>query len=170
MNGELDIVAICALLVSVISIILGFFGLYFQRQHNVLSVRPIGNIGLFQSPDTFAISIVNNGTGPMMIKSVKTVNMDGSKKDYPVEWIPLGDRQYFWGNLEGTAINNGTKVDILVFKFDISKPNQIRKREEIRSILKNLTIQIKYDDMYQNNRPDIIKSLDYFGEEIGVKK
>ncbi len=170
MSNNPDTIAIFALVVSIFSIAIGFSGLLIQRRHNILSVRPIGNIGLFQSPNTIGIHITNNGTGPMIIKSVETENNEGIKKNYPVDWIPIEYRQFFWGNLEETSLLNGTKVDILGFKFNPNDPKEEQKRDEIRSILKSLTIHVKYTDIYNKYQPELIKKFDHFGNQTWPSK
>jgi hypothetical protein len=146
-----------------------------QQKHNELSVRPICNVGMIQGPISLIIYISNNGVGPMIIKSVETSDSKGNKKNYPVDWIPLADRQIFWRNLENTALLNGVKVDILGFNFvpiidgkpkmPITK-DQKTKREEIRGILKDLTIYVRYADIYGIEQPEFIQDFSIFGQEI----
>jgi|GEM_PF-1187565 len=165
-----NFISACALIVSIIAIATGFVGLMIQRKHNILSVRPIGNIGLFQGPAIIEISIINNGTGPMIIKSVETENKEGIKKKYPVDWIPLQDRQLFWTALEDISIKSGSGIYLLKFKYNPSNPDQEQKRDNIRSILKDLSIRIKYTDIYDRVQPDLVKPFDYFGEQIWEQK
>jgi hypothetical protein len=111
----------------------------------------------------------------MIIKSVETSDNQGNKKSYPMDWIPIADRQFVWRDLENTAILNGTKVDILGFNFvsiidgkpklPITK-DQVKKREEIRSILKDLTIRIRYTDIYGIDQPEFKHDFSILGQEI----
>jgi hypothetical protein len=162
-----NLIAIFAFLVSVVSIIIGFLGLWIQRLHNQLSVKPIGNIGIRDYADLLLISVSNAGTGPMIIKSVETSNSEGNKLNYPIEWIPmtLKPKISFLINLENTAILNGTGANILEYHLDPAKINEAKERDAIRLILKNLTIRIKYMDIYGKEQPEITKNLDWFGRE-----
>jgi hypothetical protein len=175
LSNPTNIISICALTVSIASILIGYYGLKRQRIHDELSVRPICNVGTIQGPLVLTITILNNGVGPMIIKSVETHDSQGNKKDYPMDWIPLPDRQFVWRDLENVAILNGKKIDILGFNFVTiidGKPklpitkDQIKKREEIRSILKDLTIHIKYTDIYGKEQPEYKYSFSVFGQKL----
>lgn len=168
-------IALLAVYISYKSTKLGADTLKQQQKHNELSVRPICNVGMIQGPLSILIYISNNGVGPMIIKSVETSDNKGNKKNYPVDWIPKANRQIFWRELENTALLNGSKVDILGFNFEqvidgkhkapITK-EQITRREEIRGILKDLTIHIRYADIYGVEQPEFKQDFSIFGQEI----
>jgi hypothetical protein len=168
-------IAILAVYISYKSTKLGADTFKQQKKHDELSVRPICNVGTLQGPLILSIWISNNGVGPMIIKSVETSDSRGNKKGYPMDWIPKEDLQFVWRDMEDTAILNGNKVDILGFNFvpiidgkpklPITK-DQIKKREEIRGILKELTIRIMYTDIYGNEQPEFKQDFTIFGQEM----
>ena len=167
------LIAALALLVSVISIFTSFYGLWLQRKHNRLSVRPIGNIGTRDGVNLLSISVVNNGTGPMIIKSVEISNDQGIKKNYPIDWIPQEDQSKisFWKDLEDVALSKGNGIELFNYSYDLNNKNlvqlnaNVELREKLRSILKDLTIRIKYKDIYGKDQPEFSKKLDIFGRK-----
>jgi hypothetical protein len=161
------IIAILALIVSIVSIGIGVITLRTQQEYNRLSVRPIGIITLSDYEDKLAIKIMNAGIGPMIIKSVETVDNSGIKKDYPIDWM---SSKYIWTNfrrnLQNHAIIAGDSIILLEYNLDPQNKDLAKQRDEIRFILKNLTIRIKYTDIYNKEQPDLIRSLNWFGRNI----
>jgi hypothetical protein len=97
-----------------------------------LSVRPLGNIALVDSENEIAIAINNDGTGPMIIKSVETVDNQGVKKKYPFDWIPIEERKNvgFWKDFENASLINGW-TPMLILHYILDPKKQIKFREEI---------------------------------------
>ncbi len=164
---------------SIASILIGYFGLKHQQIHDQLSVRPICNIGHVMGTLGLNLWISNNGIGPMIIKSIESSDKQGNTKGYPIDWIPVKNRHgnfAYWKDLENTSILNGSKVDILTFNIvpphgDKPVPikltkEQIEDRDEIFGILKELTITVKYEDIYGIEQPEYKKDLTFFGQKI----
>ena len=74
LSNPTDFIAALALVTSIASIIIGFWGLWIQRKHNILSVKPIAAIGINDIANQIEITVVNNGTGPLIVKSIETLN------------------------------------------------------------------------------------------------
>jgi len=161
------IIAILALIVSIVSIGIGVITLRTQQEYNRLSVRPIGIITFSDYENNLAIKIKNAGMGPMILTSVETVDNSGINKNYPIDWMPS---KYIWTNfrrnLQNHAIIAGDSIILLEYSLDPQNKDLAKQRDEIRSILKNLTIRIKYMDIYNKQQPDLIRSLDWFGRNI----
>ncbi|MHB8163465.1 MAG: hypothetical protein ACYDDV_03835 [Methanoregula sp.] len=179
LSNPTNVISICALVVSIASILVGYFGLKRQQNHEILSVRPICNIGHVMGTLGLNLWISNNGVGPMIIKSIKTSDKQGNTKDYPKNWLPDKNRHgniAFWEGLENTSILNGNKVDLLTFtlvplqddkqkQIKLTK-EQIADRDEIFGILKELTITVKYSDIYGIEQPEFKKDLSFFEQII----
>lgn len=159
------LIALLALIVSVVSIIVGFWGICIQRNHAFRSVRPIGAIGQIQTMNSLEIFLSNNGTGPMIIKSVETINDKEVKKNYPRDWIPEDYKLESLTHIEDCAILPGNPVRLLNFVYK-NNPADLEKRDKIRDILKDLTIRIKYTDVYNREQPELKQSLDYFRQKV----
>jgi hypothetical protein len=68
------VVASIALVLSLISLWISIAALRHQRKHNRLSVRPLAYIMIGDYEDRVFVKLTNNGTGPMIIKSIKVIN------------------------------------------------------------------------------------------------
>ncbi len=157
--------AILALIISITSIGIGFFGLWLQRKHNRLSVKPIGMITIYDKLGEFGVAILNKGTGPLIIKSIETTNDQGIKKKYPIEWVPREYRHQFAFriDLENVAIINGQKpLNLIKVKFNPQNIEEVMLSGTFREILANLTIRIKYTDIYGKIQPELIRNLNWF--------
>lgn len=161
------LIATLAFLVSVVSIVIGIVSLWIQRKHNRLSVRPIGIITLSDYENRLAIAVKNAGIGPMIMKSIETSNNQGTKKEYPIDWMPP-DIMWttFRRSLKNHAIIAGDSSVLLEYKLDPQDKESALQRDEIRSVLKNLTIRIIYTDVYGKKQPELARSLNWFGRTI----
>ena len=162
------LIATLAIIVSFVAILIGWFSLRIQQKHNRLSVRPIGSIALSDYENQLAIRVKNAGIGPMIVKSIETSNNQGTKKEYPVDWMPS---DIMWGGfrraLKNQAIVAGDSTVLLEFNLpDPIDEDSARQRDEIRSVLKNLRIRIIYTDVYDKEQPELVRSLDWFGRNI----
>ena len=61
------------------------------------------------------------------------------------------------------AIKEGDSIVLLEYRLDPQNRNSEKERENIRTILKNLTIRIMYKDIYDKEQPILSRSLDWFG-------
>ena len=164
-----NLVATIALGVSFLSIIIGFYGLWLQRKHNRLSVRPIGVIYLGDYENRLSIKLKNAGMGTLIPQLIETSDNEGNKKDFPIDWMPPG---IIWADFRKSlpAIKEGDSIVLLEYRLDPQNINSVKERENIRSILKNLTIKILYTDIYDNKQPIVCRSLDWFGRNLVWKK
>jgi len=160
-----NLIAMLALGVSFLSIVIGFLSLWLQHRHNKLSVRPIGIILLSDYENRIAITVKNVGMGTMILKSFETCDNKGNKKDYPIDWMPPG---IHWADFRKglTAIKEGDSSVYLEYRPNPRDIDSEKNKEDIRSILKNLTIKITYDDIYRKKQPVLCRSLGCLEETI----
>jgi hypothetical protein len=103
----------------------------------------------------------------MIVKSIETSNNQGTKKEYPIDWMPSGIMwASFRRDLKNHAIIAGDFTALLKYILDPQDEDSVRQRVKIRSVLKNLTIRIIYDDVYGKKQPELVRSLDWFGRNI----
>src|ERR1700760_2203086 len=74
-NPEM-LIALAALLTSVVAVVVGGYEAYLQRHHDRAEVWPHVEIGLWESPQGAAIQISNTGIGPARIESLDVI-VDG---------------------------------------------------------------------------------------------
>lgn len=151
------IVSVCAILVSVVSLIVTFYFSHLQMVHNKNSVRPISFINLCDYEDCISVSIVNVGTGPLKIHKlsilggeVETSNLVSLLPNVPQKWSTYDD------DVNGRTIPvNGTITLVEI------NPKTRRTRRMIRKKLSTLTINLEYEDIYSTKFFDK-KDLTFF--------
>jgi len=160
-------VAFLVFLVSLTAIAISLISLYWQRTHNRKSVKPIGIITLSDYEDLLGIKIQNAGVGPLIFKSITTVNEEGKSKDYPIDWMPSG---IIWSDvrreLENHSIVPGDIAVLLEYEVDLNDSKSKKTRDTIRSILKDLRGIVKYTDVYEKKIFSADRSLDWFGRNL----
>jgi hypothetical protein len=165
------IIATSAVVVSIVSIIVAVVSLRIQREHNILSVKPIAKIGFSDYTDYIAIVVTNVGMGPMIVKSIKTSDeKQGIIKDYPIDWmnrmLPGSAFTRFRKNLENTSILPSNSEFLLEYAYNPNDKGFVENCKTIRSILKDLTIRIEYWDIYGKIQPVYERELKWFGRTL----
>jgi hypothetical protein len=163
-----NLIAFCALFVSVMSFILTIYTIWIQRNQAQLSVEPLANIHLENLDGSIKISISNDGLGPMIIKSIETFR-NGDEDPRNLGWPPntFNKSDYrglirspaFMTSLENCSIKNGKSIDIFELQFDVNDKNHIRSAIKTRDSLKDLTMKIKYTSMYKNKQFETIATF-----------
>ena len=150
-NNADTIIALCALLVSVASILIGYFGLKLQQKHNRLSVRPLGKISFITFEDSIEIRIRNDGTGPMLCSNIKVYENESTIKNNLRDAMPILQKKNNW-----TEINMGTQFVIGAGEqktlLKISTERVTREFRDYLSqalaALENITLELEYRDIY----------------------
>jgi hypothetical protein len=157
------ITAICALAVSVFATGLGVWSAVVQRKHMRLSVRPIATVQVADYDERVAVYLANNGLGPMLIKMLRVTHKNGQKYDDIVSHMPEVLWSNFYDNVDGTTLENGKRLDLLVLKGDPSDLDFQESRDKVRRSLKDLTVRLEYEDLYGKSMNPVQKELSWFG-------
>jgi hypothetical protein len=151
-NNAEAIIALCALVVSVISILIGYFSLKSQQVHNRLSVRPIGKIHFITVKKRVEIKIRNDGTGPMICSNVKVYqNESDIKTNFRDAMTILQNSEYsveYYGAGSKFAIYPGDQKTILSVYSDEITPEYVEYRNKVLAEIKKLTLELEYRDIY----------------------
>lgn len=59
----------------------------------------------------------------------------------------------YWTGYKNFAVLPGQTIKLIEIPVDISKPEQIETRENIRAILRQLTVCVTYEDIYDREMP-----------------
>jgi len=146
-----SIIALCALIVSAISLALAIINSFHNRKNNRLSVRPIAYILPPDYEDYIAVIIQNKGTGPLISKEIKFVDESNTEKNYLIDFMPKLEDGYYWKTFSKTSkiiLSPLEEKILLEFRGDISDENFIRQRDKIRDALSKIEIQIKYTSIF----------------------
>ena len=166
------IIAFCALLVSIISIILTILTLKEQKRHNLKSVRPIGRITVGDYENDIYVSILNNGIGPLIIKSFKAKNSKISSTTGLIDIVPTDiNNNVIWtdfaSNFDNRAIKAGERLYLLRLTFEEKADQQQENiKTRLRNFLKDLTVELQYTDIYEKRTYTIERKLDWFGRHL----
>ena len=122
-----------------------------MRKHNTLSVKPIPDILTSNFENKIAVTLENNGTGPLIIKTFKAFlgNMTKSNMIDLMPDMPVG---YYWSdwlrNFEDCAIRPMESKILLEFNLDLNDERQREIRDNIRRTLSEVSIEFEYTDIY----------------------
>jgi hypothetical protein len=128
-----------------------------QHEHNQLSVRPLVNIEIGDHETDLLVKLVNNGTGPAIIKSSMAIGADKPSEPLidAMPKLPRADLvtwTHFAGNLTGRGIRAGGGEIVLLYLHDNGE-EALKKlfalsRDKIRDALGKLTLSVDYTDIY----------------------
>ena len=164
------LIASIALLVSIISILIGAFSLKIQRTHNRKSVKPIGNIVFSDYENLLAVNLKNVGVGPLFIKSLKVKNKDRETKNNIIDFMPPHPPDLPWTNYFANptdfVIPPGEKLNLIELSTDDISDAFAEFRDNVRKTLMDLSIELKYKDIYDKTMPENKRALDWFGRHF----
>lgn len=160
MNSEtlIAITSVCAVFISIVSMIFTVIFSILQQKHNKNSVKPISAIKPNDYEDVLAVRIQNVGTGPLTIKKVVFKN-SSQESDTLISLMPRIDQDWstFTDSIDGWTIPVGGELILLRLCPESEKTKTI-----VRKALSKITVYLEYTDIYDTVFKDE-KSLDFFG-------
>lgn len=164
------IIALAAFIISVASLFVSRATLKKQHRHNVLSVTPIPMVSVADYEDRITVKILNNGSGPLIIRNVK-VKKEFQVRESLIDWMPsLPDGMYwstFVGPIENRSLLPGNEIKLLELTGDHPDRNFEKFRDECRVALCPLTVALEYTDVYGSAFQPHEKCLSWFGRNLG---
>ena len=155
LNDPRSVVALCAVIISIISLFLAIYSAFQTRKNNRLSKLPIGYILPYDGEEEIHVTLQNNGTGPLITTSINFLNSSGEAKKSLVEWMPELGSNYQWTTFsEAKKIvlkPSDTKI-LLKLNGDKADPEFAKIRDEIRLALKDITVDIKYKSVFNERK------------------
>lgn len=152
------ITSVCAVFISIVSMIFTFIFSMFQLKHNKNSVRPISAISFNDYEDDLAVKIKNVGTGPLTIKKL-IFKDDAQESPDLISMMPTINQLWstYTEPVDGWTIPVGGEIVLLRLY-----PENDRTKELIRRKLSGITAYLEYTDIYGTKFNDM-RSLDFFG-------
>ncbi len=174
-NKELAnaLAAIAGVVVAAIACIVSFASLYFsikalkyQRHHNKLSVTPIPEVTVADYENSIRVKLRNNGSGPIIVKSVSVINGKESRASL-IEWMPALPNNRHWTTFSHSLVNRsllpGSELILLELTACASETGFAKCREKCRLALSVLIVEVDFTDVYKSAFLKYSKSLDWFG-------
>jgi hypothetical protein len=160
------IIAICALVTSVVS--LGF-SIYFGwciRDHSRRSVKPLPYVAPSDFENLLAVRLWNYGTGPMILQKVMSHNYRDELSGHLIDLLPSLPNGLHFNNYvkvqSGRAIPPGESLDLFEFSIDDIDTNAIAYRDKLRIFLSQLVIYVNYTDIYETTFSTYKRDLTWF--------
>lgn len=155
------ITSVCAVFISVVSMIFTVLFSFAQLKHNKNSVRPISAIKFGDYENYIYVRIDNVGTGPLTITELR-FKRGSQETDSLISMMPPIDQLWntFTGCVDGWTIPvNGALMLLELY------PKTDEIRSQIRSELSGITAYLKYADIYNTKFSDE-RSLKFFGRRL----
>jgi|GEM_PF-1968647 len=166
-NVIIALTAIGALVFSGYSIIRNEQNSKFQRQHNKLSVKPIGQISVGDWQDRLFVGIENVGSGPLIIRKLGIFSAGELQSKHLIELMPKLPPFLYWRNfvregIEGRAILPGNILNLVELVIDEEFAQQAEFRNSVRRTLGQYEVRLEYEDIYGEKVREIRRSLNWF--------
>lgn len=154
-----DIIAVCAVVIAILSLFAIIWQSYLTRRHNFLSVKPHLDIKLYLVPEhPIKIQIINNGVGPAIIKNVSIPKPQNRKQKLEVDSPKLFFDLFLEKKssesvqlvttvtaLKNSSIPSNGSIDYFVIENSDINPELF---ENIKNMLKNIELEIEYECVY----------------------
>lgn len=156
-NVATTLIAVCALFSTLWAALI-------QRQHNKLSVRPIPQIELRDMNNHILINLCNNGAGPLIINKFTVKDKNKTLGNSLIECLPK--EQIYWtffvACIDGRSIRPNDQITLIELEYEYSDKKQLALADLVRWRLAELTIEIEYENVYQDTMPTYTKTLEWF--------
>jgi hypothetical protein len=170
-DATAGIAAIAAVAVSFLSLLLTLWALAVQRKHNFLSVRPLGFIARADYEDRLTVKIHNNGVGPLIITKLTVAN-GSERKNNVLDWMPGLPEGILWDTftteLEERSLAPGDEIILLELCGDPADSRFEEARDRCRDVLRTLSVEMEYIDIYNREMPKAQRSLSWFGRHLST--
>lgn len=152
------ITSICAVIISIVSMIFTVIFSFLQLKHNKNSVKPISAIKFNDYENELAVKIENVGTGPLTIKKLIFKN-NSQESSTLISLMPQIDQPWstFTESVDGWTIPVGGQLILLRLC-----PESDETKTLVRKELSKITAYLEYTDIYNTKFKDK-RSLNFFG-------
>jgi len=167
------IIALSALATSILATIISFKLFKLKEIHFRKSVKPMLQIGQWDYENNLMINVIHSGLGPAVINEIVVFKNKHERKTCIYDWLPkklpgtMNFKEYWTGH-QNFVINVNQEIKLIEISIDTTVQEQIECREQIRGILRDLTVKITYSDFYDKKIEDKEMSLRLFARADNV--
>jgi hypothetical protein len=118
------------------------------------------------------VKLTNNGTGPMIIRSIRIVNAPDPSRPL-IDAMPPLQPDVYWTNfvedVAGRSIRPGGEIVLVDLSSGSgeSEDQFALSRDQVRQALGELEVHVEYTDIYGSTLPIGTRSLDFFHRAKG---
>lgn len=131
--------------------------------------RPLGNIICGDYEDKIEVKFKNCGMGPLIIKEI-IVNKNGIIYDNLVKQMPEIPETLSWKDFvidgKNFVVGKDAQINLIKIVWNDEDPIFNKYKTDLRTSLKDIIIEIKYDDMYGRNMPSVSRNLELFSRNL----
>ena len=161
--------SIIAIIISFISILLTFISIRLQMRHNRNAIKPIIDFAIGDYDNDIFVRILNNGAGPLIVKSFEVYYLDSVRDDL-ISIMPELPKNMYWktffSRIVGKSIPQNQSITLIQLEINLKRKEEIEYRNLIREVLSLVEIKVLYADIYEINMPVVTKKLDWFGRTL----
>ncbi len=160
-----------AVILSLISLYVSHAALKHQREHNRLSFLPLVYIVAGDYENQIFVKLRNNGTGPMIIKSIHIVGARDATKPLVVE-MPELHPKVSWTNFVEDCTGRSVPAGGDLVLVDLSSESSLSQgqftlsRDKVRLALGKLEIRVEYTDIYGTKLPTANRNFAFFHRRL----
>lgn len=163
-----------AVLISFVSIILAIATILINRKHNRISVRPLARIDVGDYENRLFVRVESCGVGPLIVSELiiaRGHQAIGGQLIDQMPKLPLPVRwSTFNSELKGRALRPGEGVTLLELEGSQQDGKFVQARNDVRRALGELTVKVKYEDMYGKKMKDAERELSWFMRNLSPNK
>lgn len=153
MEQQAFVVAISAMIVSVVSLAASIYFGWCTRDHNRRSVKPLPHLVLINNDDRICVRLYNNGLGPLVLRKVTARNKQ-KLSGHLIEIVPKSPPNLYFRHLvkvrPGRAVLPEIRLDLLDFELDVEDSAAEGYRDALRDALGDISIDVDYTDIYES--------------------
>jgi hypothetical protein len=161
-NNVQFIISISAIIISIISLFVTIFALYFHRKHNQLSVKPIAHFSKGDYEDQIFVKIKNYGLGPLIIDRFE-INRGNQSFQRLIDSLGEQSSSIVWDtftdSLDGRVLAPQKEFILMQGSFELEQNNI---RMGIRRLLAQTSLTIHYKCIYGKKQSPVTEQLDWF--------
>ena len=162
-----DIGTIFSSITAVIALLFSFYGLYLQRKHNRLSVKPNANFIFGNYENDIYVKLRNTGLGPLVIVK-NSITFEGKNYTAIIETLDekLLEIVYtdFCESIDSRTLPPGD--EIFLIRYQTHDRKDAKNIKLLRKHLSKLVFNIEYKDFYNKKYPVSCRDGTWFSGNV----
>ena len=132
--------------------------------------RPLGQIICGDYENLIQVKIKNCGLGPLIVNEIIVRHTNGTISNNLVQVMPELPNNLRWTDfiVEGKdfSVAKDTEINIIKIQQDADNPVFVTYRTQLRQSLRQLSVEVKYSDIYNRPMGSATRNLELFGRML----